>query len=110
MLGLYPGSRDGFVANFWEGLTRRLYGGSERVLKYLARYARRVAISNHRLRTLENSRVSFDWKDYEKCVTPRAMVSLDSIQEGGTQSNPVRQTGRLNLTQYQSLKFKNPSG
>ena len=74
MLGLYPGSRDGFVANFWEGLTRRLYDGPERVLKYLARYTHRVAISNHRLRTLENSRVSFDWKDYEKCVTPRATV------------------------------------
>ena len=86
MLGLYPGSRDGFVANFWEGLTRRLYGGPERVLKYLARYTHRVAISNHRLRTLENARVSFDWKDYaqrgrtkirflsEKCVTPRATV------------------------------------
>src|SRR6266566_6508921 len=98
MLGLYPGSRDGFVANFREGLTRRLYGGPERVLKYLARYTHRVAISNHRLRTLENARVSFDWKDYaqrgrtkirflsEKCVTPRATVSLDSIQEGGAQS------------------------
>src|SRR5207248_2491112 len=36
---------------------------------------------------------------------------LDSVQEGGAQANPVRQTGRLNLTQlHQSLKFKNPSG
>src|SRR5271157_4291394 len=40
------------------------FGGPERVLKYLARYTHRVAISNHRLRTLENGRVSFDWKDY----------------------------------------------
>src|ERR1700756_3993704 len=39
-------------------------GGPERVLKYLARYTHRVAISNHRLRSLENGRVSFDWKDY----------------------------------------------
>ena len=40
------------------------FGGPQRVLKYLARYTHRVAISNHRLRALENGRVSFDWKDY----------------------------------------------
>jgi hypothetical protein len=40
------------------------FGGPHRVLKYLARYTHRVAISNHRLRSLENGRVTFDWKDY----------------------------------------------
>jgi putative transposase/transposase-like zinc-binding protein len=40
------------------------FGGPERVLKYLARYTHRVAISNHRLRSLEEGRVTFDWKDY----------------------------------------------
>src|SRR3984957_9121892 len=40
------------------------FGGPRRVLKYLARYTHRVAISNHRLRTLENGHVSFEWKDY----------------------------------------------
>jgi hypothetical protein len=40
------------------------FGGPERVLKYLARYTHRVAISNHRLRSLENGRVTFEWKDY----------------------------------------------
>ena len=32
------------------------FGGPRRVLKYLARYTHRVAISNHRLRALENGR------------------------------------------------------
>ena len=40
------------------------FGGPRRVLKYLARYTHRVAISNHRLRSLENGHVTFDWKDY----------------------------------------------
>ena len=40
------------------------FGRPERVLKYLARYTHRVAISNHRLRSLENGRVSFESKDY----------------------------------------------
>jgi hypothetical protein len=40
------------------------FGGPQRVLKYLARYTHRVAISNHRLRSLEQGRVTFEWKDY----------------------------------------------
>jgi hypothetical protein len=40
------------------------FGGPERVLRYLARYAHRVAISNHRLLAFENDRVTFIWKDY----------------------------------------------
>jgi hypothetical protein len=34
------------------------------VLKYLARYTHRVAISNRRLLRLENGQVTFSWKDY----------------------------------------------
>ena len=40
------------------------FGGPEQVLKYLARYTHRVAISNHRLAALEGDEVSFRWKDY----------------------------------------------
>jgi hypothetical protein len=36
------------------------FGGPERVLQYLARYTHRVAISNHRLRSLEPGRVTFE--------------------------------------------------
>jgi hypothetical protein len=35
------------------------FGGPQPVLKYLARYTHRVAISNHRLQALENGRVRF---------------------------------------------------
>ena len=40
------------------------FGGPEQVLKYLARYAHRVAISNRRLLSMEDGRVSFEHKDY----------------------------------------------
>jgi hypothetical protein len=40
------------------------FGGPRRVLKYLARYTHRVAISNQRIRSLENGHVTFEWKDY----------------------------------------------
>ena len=43
---------------------KRPFGGPEQVLKYLARYTHRVAISNHRLVKLEDGRVTFRYKDY----------------------------------------------
>jgi len=55
------------------------FGGPQRVLKYLARYTHRVAISNHRLRSLENGRVSFDWKDYADRSRTKTMT-LDAVE------------------------------
>src|SRR6266851_820490 len=48
----------------WVVYAKRPFGGPEQVLKYLARYTHRVAISNRRLQSLENHRVAFEWKDY----------------------------------------------
>ena len=41
-----------------------MFGGPEQVLKYLARYVHRVAISNSRLVKVEGGRVCFRWHDY----------------------------------------------
>ncbi len=40
------------------------FGGPAQVLKYLARYTHRVAITNRRLIALEDGKVRFRWKDY----------------------------------------------
>ncbi len=48
----------------WLVYAKRPFGGPAQVLKYLARYTHRVAISNHRLVKLENGRVTFRYKDY----------------------------------------------
>jgi hypothetical protein len=55
------------------------FGGPHRVLKYLARYTHRVAISNHRLRALENGYVSFEWKDYAHRARTKLMT-LDAVE------------------------------
>ena len=39
-------------------------GGPATVLKYLARYTHKAAISNHRLVSLADGQVTFRWKDY----------------------------------------------
>jgi hypothetical protein len=51
-------------AREWVVYAKAPFGGPERVLKYLARYTHRVAISNHRLVSLADGRVSFRYKDY----------------------------------------------
>jgi hypothetical protein len=48
----------------WVVYAKRPFGGPEQVLKYLARYTHRVAISNRRLLSLADGRVAFEWKDY----------------------------------------------
>jgi hypothetical protein len=48
----------------WVVYSKRPFGGPEEVLRYLARYTHRVAISNRRLVSLDDSGVTFKWKDY----------------------------------------------
>ncbi len=48
----------------WVVYAKPPFGGPAQVLKYLARYTHRVAISNHRLVALDHGRVRFRWKDY----------------------------------------------
>jgi hypothetical protein len=40
------------------------FASPEQVLRYLSRYAHRVAISNWRLVSADDKNVSFGWKDY----------------------------------------------
>jgi hypothetical protein len=63
----------------WVVYAKPPFGGPQRVLKYLARYTHRVAISNHRLHSLENGNVSFDWKDYAHRNRTSTM-SLDAVE------------------------------
>jgi hypothetical protein len=50
--------------NDWVVYAKPPFGGPEQVLKYLARYTHRVAISNQRLVSLCESQVAFRYKDY----------------------------------------------
>jgi Putative transposase/Transposase zinc-binding domain len=48
----------------WVVYAKAPFGGPEQVLKYLARYTHRVAISNSRILSIEDGKVTFLWKDY----------------------------------------------
>jgi Putative transposase len=48
----------------WVVYCKRPFGGPKEVLRYLARYTHRVAISNRRLIACNEKGVTFKWKDY----------------------------------------------
>jgi hypothetical protein len=48
----------------WVVYSKRPFGGPEEVLRYLARYTHRVAISNRRLIACDERGITFKWKDY----------------------------------------------
>ena len=58
----------------WVVYAKAPFGGSQHVLEYLGRYTHRVAISNRRLRALENGEVSFAWKDYRDAGQDKVMT------------------------------------
>jgi hypothetical protein len=49
--------------NDWVVYSKPPFGGPEHVLKYLGRYTHRVAISNHRLVSFAEGKVTFRWRD-----------------------------------------------
>lgn len=63
----------------WVVYAKPPFGGPEQVLKYLARYTHRVAISNHRLVGLDDRSVSFRWKDYADGSASKTMT-VDGVE------------------------------
>jgi len=61
----------------WLVYAKPPFGGPRQVLKYLARYTHRVAISNRRILSFDNDRVTFTWKDYAS-GNRRRIMTLDA--------------------------------
>jgi hypothetical protein len=58
----------------WVIYAKRPFGGPEAVLAYLSRYTHRVAIANSRLVALDDTGVTFKWKDYRAKGRERAKL------------------------------------
>jgi hypothetical protein len=63
----------------WVVYAKPPFGGPQQVLKYLARYTHRVAISNQRLISFKDGKVTFRWKDYALGSCHRIMT-LDAVE------------------------------
>lgn len=50
----------------WVVYAKQPFGGPEQVIEYLGRYTHKIAISNHRIKKIDNSSVVFKYKDYRQ--------------------------------------------
>jgi len=48
----------------WIVYAKKPFAGPKQIIQYLSNYTHRIAISNHRLISCENEKVSFRWRDY----------------------------------------------
>jgi Putative transposase/Transposase zinc-binding domain len=58
----------------WVVYAKRPFGGPKQVIEYLGSYTHKVAISNHRIQRVEQTQVSFSYKDYRDAGKIRQMT------------------------------------
>ena len=63
----------------WSGYAKSPCSDPEKVLEYLGRYTHRVAISNYRIKSFENDKVVFTWKDRAQNNALKEMT-LDAVE------------------------------
>ena len=61
-------------AKDWYVYCKRPFKTCRSVLQYLGRYTHRVAISNHRILSVQDGRVSFKWRDYKNGSKEKVMT------------------------------------
>lgn len=90
----------------WVVYSKKPFGGPKQVLKYLARYTHRVAISNARLVDVSKGKVTFRYKDYADGNESKMMtLSADEFLRRFTQH--VLPKGFVKIRHYGLLANRN---
>lgn len=58
----------------WLVYAKRPFAGPEQVLEYLGRYTHRVAISNNRIKSIDNNQICFEYRDRADNNTTKEMI------------------------------------
>ena len=58
----------------WVVYAKRPFFGPKQVIEYLGRYTHKIAISNHRLVSIDNDKITFDYKDYRATGAKKQMT------------------------------------
>ena len=69
----------GLYRSEWVVYAKRPFGGPAQVIQYLGRYTHRVAISNSRIQSIADGKVSFSYKDYRQDGQKKIMT-LDALE------------------------------
>jgi hypothetical protein len=64
-IGLAPSLLSCLYKKAWVVFAKRPFGSASSVVEYLGRYTHKVAISNHRLLSIDKQHVAFKYKDYK---------------------------------------------
>lgn len=63
----------------WVVYAKKPFGGPKQVIEYLGRYTHKVAISNHRIVSVTDTEVSFDYKDYAH-GSAKKLMTLSNLE------------------------------
>ena len=63
----------------WVVYAKRPFNGPVSVIEYLGRYTHKIAISNHRIRDISETKVTFSYKDYRQSAITKEMT-LDALE------------------------------
>ncbi|NJN33186.1 MAG: IS91 family transposase [Saprospiraceae bacterium] len=62
---VYKAWKNALYGKDWVIYAKRPFGGPKQVIEYLGRYTHKVAISNHRIQSVDTEGVTFEYKDYK---------------------------------------------
>ena len=58
----------------WIVYAKKPFGGPKQVIQYLGRYTHKIAISNYRIKSISNNKVTFSYKDYRQGAKKKTMT------------------------------------
>jgi hypothetical protein len=70
----YEQIRQGLWKKPWVVFAKKPFGNTKSVVEYLGRYTHKIAISNHRIKSIDSQNVTFDYKDYRVAGAKKQMT------------------------------------
>ena len=77
--GIDKNLRQALYNKSWVVYAKQPFLGASQVIEYLGRYTHKIAISNHRIKSIADSKVSFSYKDYADACKQKLMT-LDAAE------------------------------
>lgn len=74
--------RETLYQKTWVVYAKQPFLGPKQVIEYLGRYTHKVAISNYRIKSVTNDKVTFNWKNYTKGgqIKPMSLHTMEFIR------------------------------
>ncbi|MDP2058832.1 MAG: IS91 family transposase [Flavobacterium sp.] len=70
----YEQIRQGLWEKPWVVFAKKPFGSPKSVVEYLGRYTHKIAISNHRIKNIDDQNVTFEYKDYRVAGVKKRMT------------------------------------